>query len=65
MLPFVPIATLTAIISPGLTQPGGAWDLSLLNGRLSAGAVTVVIAAATRNVLLTIACGFAVLWLAS
>lgn len=65
MLPFVPIATLTAIIVPALALPGGAWDLSLRNGRLVAGFAAIVVAAATRNVLLTIALGFGVLWLAS
>jgi branched-subunit amino acid transport protein len=63
MLPFVPIATLTAIIAPGLAVPGGSWDLSLHNGRLVAGCAAIAIAATTRNVLLTIAGGFAVLWL--
>jgi branched-subunit amino acid transport protein len=61
MLPFVPVATLTAIIAPELARPGGAWDLSLGNERLVAGAVAVGVAAVTRNVLLTIAVGFAVL----
>lgn len=63
LLPFVPIATLTAIIAPGIARPGGALQLSLHNGRLVAGMVAVAIAAATRNVLLTIAGGFVVLWL--
>lgn len=65
MLPFVPIATLTAIIAPGIAQPGGVLDFSVHNGRLLAGAAAVVIAAVTRNVLLTIAGGFVVLWLAT
>jgi branched-subunit amino acid transport protein len=63
MLPFVPVATLTAIVAPELARPGGAWDLSLANERLVAGVVAAVVAAVTRNVLLTIAIGFAVLWL--
>lgn len=65
MLPFVPIATLTAIIAPELGRPGGAWDLSLGNARLVAGVVAIAVAAATRHVLLTIAAGFVALWLAS
>lgn len=65
MLPFVPIATLTAIIAPGLARPGGAWDLSIRNGRLAAGGVAILVAAGTRNVLLTIGAGFVALWLAS
>lgn len=63
MLPYVPIATLTAIVVPELARPGGAWDLSARNGRLVAGCAAIVIAVVSRNVLLTIAGGFAVLWL--
>jgi branched-subunit amino acid transport protein len=65
MLPFVPIATLTAIIVPELARPGGAWDLSLRNARLVAGCAAIAIAVASRSVFLTIAGGFAVLWLVS
>ncbi len=61
MLPYVPVATLTAIVVPALLRPGGAWDLSPGNARLVAGAVAVVVAAVTRSVLGTIAAGFAVL----
>lgn len=60
MLPFVPVATLTALVAPALLRPGGAWDLSLHNARLAAGLVAVVVAASSRNVLLTICVGFAV-----
>jgi branched-subunit amino acid transport protein len=63
MLPFVPVATLTAIVAPELARPGGAWDLGAGNERLVAGLAAIAIAAATRNVLLTIAGGFLVLWL--
>jgi branched-subunit amino acid transport protein len=61
MLPFVPVATLMALIAPDLARPGGAWDFTVGNTRLVAGVAAVVIAAATRRVLLTIAGGFAVL----
>ncbi len=63
MLPFVPVATLAAIIAPDLAMPGGTFDVSLGNPRLLAGVVAAVIAALTRNVLLTIAVGFGVLLL--
>lgn len=63
LLPFVPVATLTAIIAPELARPGGSWDLSVGNARLVAGLVAAVVASWTRNVLLTIAVGFAVLLL--
>lgn len=62
MLPFVPIATLTAIVVPEVARPGGALDLSPGNARLVAGLAAAAVAAVTRNVLLTIALGFAVLW---
>jgi branched-subunit amino acid transport protein len=56
---------LTAIIAPGIARPGEALDISVHNGRLVAGAAAVLIAAATRNVLFTIADGFVVVWLVS
>jgi branched-subunit amino acid transport protein len=61
MLPFVPIATLTAIIVPELFLTGGAWNVSPGNERLVAGVVAIAVAAVTRSVLLTLAVGFAVL----
>ncbi len=60
MLPFVPVATLTALVVPALLRPGGTWDVSVGNPRLIAGIVAVVVAAVSRNVLLTIVIGFAV-----
>jgi branched-subunit amino acid transport protein len=62
-LPFVPIATLTAIVAPEVLMPGGALALTLSNARLVAGCAAVVVAALTRNVLGTIAVGFSVLFL--
>lgn len=59
-LPFVPVATLTAIIAPALARPGGAWHLSPGNAQLVAGAVAIAVAAWRRNVLLTIVVGFGV-----
>jgi len=59
MLPFVPVATLTALIAPEVLRPGGTWELSPLSPRIVAGAVAVLVAARTRNVLLTIVLGFA------
>jgi branched chain amino acid efflux pump len=63
MLPFVPVATLVAIIAPELARPHGTLDLTPGNARLVAGLAAIVIAATTRRVLLTIAGGFAVLLL--
>jgi branched-subunit amino acid transport protein len=61
-LRFVPIAALTAIITPELVIRAGALDLSLSNTRLIAGAVASFVAFRTRNVLATIAVGMATLW---
>jgi branched chain amino acid efflux pump len=63
MLPFVPVATLTAIVAPELVMPGGVLQLTVANARLVAGCAAIAIAALTRNVLVTIAGGFLVLWL--
>lgn len=61
-LRFVPIAALTAIITPELMLRGGVLDLSLSNTRMLAGAVASIVALRTRNVLATIAAGMAALW---
>jgi branched-subunit amino acid transport protein len=60
MLPFVPVATLSAIIAPALLRPGGAWQVSLGNPRLLAGAVAIAVAAISRSVFLTLAIGLGV-----
>jgi len=60
MLPFVPVAVLTALIAPALLRPGGTWNASPASPRLLAGLVAVGVAAASRSVLLTIVIGFAV-----
>ncbi len=65
MLPYVPVATLTALVVPDLLRPGGAWNATLGNARLVAGCAALAISALTRNVLLTIAGGFLVLLLLS
>jgi branched-subunit amino acid transport protein len=62
-LRFVPPAVLSAIILPELVLPGGALNLSLSNPRLIAGTIAAVVAWRTKNVLLTIGAGMAVLWL--
>ena len=62
-LRFVPPAVLSAIIFPEALAPGGAVDLSLGNERLIAGVVATLVAWRSKNTLLTIAAGMAVLWL--
>jgi branched-subunit amino acid transport protein len=58
MLPFVPVATLTAIVAPALLRAGGSWQVSVSNPRLVAGALAIAVAAVWRNVFLTLAVGF-------
>ncbi len=60
MLPFVPVATLTAIIAPDLLRPGGEWQVAISSPRLVAGAVAIAVAAIWRNVFLTLTAGFVV-----
>ena len=62
-LRFVPIAVLTAIIIPELVLPNGTLDLNPYNPRLLAGLVATVVAWKTKNVILTIVVGMALLWL--
>jgi branched-subunit amino acid transport protein len=60
-LRFVPVAVLSAIILPELTNPNGSPFLSWRNPQLLAGVVAILVAWRTRNVLLTIAVGMAAL----
>ena len=60
-LRFVPVAVLSAIILPELTSPNGALNLSWRNPQLLAGAVTILVAWRTKNVILTIIAGMAAL----
>lgn len=61
-LRFVPPAVLSAIVFPELLMPGGVFDLSLGNGRLLAGLLAALVAWRTKNVVLTILIGMAVLY---
>ena len=58
---FVPIAVLSALISPALFLPKGSLDLSPGNIRLIAGTIAILVAWRTKNVLLTIVIGMAFL----
>lgn len=60
-LRFVPVAVLSAIILPELTSPNGTLSLSWHNLQLLAGAVAILVAWRTRNVILTIIAGMAAL----
>jgi branched-subunit amino acid transport protein len=60
-LRFVPAAVLSAIILPELVTYQSALNLTLRNPQLYAGALAVVVAWRTKNVLLTIVAGMAAL----
>jgi branched-subunit amino acid transport protein len=62
-LRFVPIAVLTAIIIPELFLPDGVLDISFFNARLMAGALAILVAWRTRNVVATIFVGMVGLWI--
>lgn len=62
-LRFVPPAVLSALITPALLRPDGPIDLSLTNSHLLAGVVAAAVAWFSRNTLLTIGTGLAVLWM--
>lgn len=63
LLPFVPVAALTALVTPDLLLVAGELRLGMDNPRLWAGLAAIAVAAWRRNILLTIGCGFVVLWL--
>lgn len=65
VLRYAPAAALMAIIVPDLFRVDGAVTMTFDNPRLAAGAVAFLVAAWTRNIVLTIVCGMAVLFLAS
>lgn len=64
-LRFVPVAVLSAIILPELVAPDGAPNISWHNYQLFAGVAAILVAWRTRNVILTILAGMAVLVLLS
>jgi branched-subunit amino acid transport protein len=62
-LRFVPVAVLSAIILPELTSPEGSLSLTWRNPQLAAGAVAILVAWRTKNMLLTILAGMAALFI--
>ncbi|MDT8897790.1 AzlD domain-containing protein [Thermanaerothrix sp. 4228-RoL] len=60
---FVPVAVLSAIITPELVTYDQHLALSFSNPRLLAGAIAVGVAYRTRNVFLTILVGMVAYWL--
>jgi branched-subunit amino acid transport protein len=62
LLPFVPVAALTALVAPDLLLVAGEVRIGLDNPRLWAGLAAIAVAAWRKNTLLTIGSGFVVLW---
>ena len=62
-MPFVPIAMLTALVVPDVLLVAGHWNISLDNPKAIAALVAILAAARWRNILITIASGFATLYL--
>lgn len=56
-LRFVPVAVLSAIILPETATRNGVTDLSWRNPQMLAGALAVLVAWRTRNIMLTILAG--------
>ncbi len=61
---YVPIAAFSAIILPELVTRAGQVTLALDNPRLIGGVAAIAVAALTRRMLLTIAVGMGMMWLA-
>lgn len=62
-LEMVPVAVFSVIIAQALFVQNGQLTLTLLNPRLIAGAVAVLVAWRTKNTLWTIGIGMVCLWL--
>ncbi|MDP1714437.1 MAG: AzlD domain-containing protein [Anaerolineales bacterium] len=60
-LHYIPPAVLSAIIFPALLYPADSLDLSLGNTRLLAGIIAILVAWFSKNTLLTILVGMAIL----
>lgn len=62
-LRFVPPAVFSAIVFPDVFMQGGQLSLTLDNSRLVAGLAAGLVAWKTKNSILTVVVGMAVLWL--
>lgn len=63
VLGFVPIAVLTAIITPAVLTGEGNTIMVLDNARLLAAIIAVIVALISRSVVMTISAGLGTLWL--
>ena len=62
-LRFVPVTVLTALVIPNLLYQDGQLTVGIGNERLIAGLVAIAVAFYTKNVLVTMGVGMAVLWI--
>jgi branched-subunit amino acid transport protein len=62
-LRYVPAATLSGLVFPALLLENNELALSLVNDRLLAGLLAIVIAYFSRNAILTIVGGLVALWI--
>lgn len=62
---FVPAAVLSALIFPAIMLQQGALVISFHNSRLVAGALAMLVAWRTKNLLATIASGLLIFWMLS
>lgn len=65
VLRFVPAAVLSALVVPQLAFADGGLALSPANPKLLAGALAVLVAWRTEDILATLVAGMGALWLAS
>ncbi len=65
-LKFVPVAAFAAILTPAILRPDGTTlAISLMNPRLLAAGVTVLLAWNGRHLIITITTGMIILWLST
>jgi len=62
VLGLVPAAVLSALATPALFYVDGAFTASWTNDRLVAGAIAVIVAWRSRNVMITLVVGMVVFW---
>ncbi len=60
---FVPAAVLSALIFPAIMLHQGSLFISVYNNRLVAGAMAMIVAWKTKNLLATIATGLLIFWM--
>jgi len=62
-LAYVPASVLAALVAPAVLLPGSAHEFVLLNPRIPAAAVAVLVVWKSRNMLFSLVAGMGTLWL--